>query len=428
MRPLDIIGSATSNMMRSKVRTLLTIIAVFIGAFTITLTLGLGSGISSYIDRQLGALGGEDVLIIQPKVEAPSTDGPREYDPTSNAATGGQAAFLTAMLDSKDIETIEKQPGLRDVKPLLLVTPSFIEGSSQKKYQLTAQQLVEGTNYDITSGSVPSSDPDIPEILLTADYVDKLGYESDSAAVGQTVQIGIMTPLNELRIVPAKVSGVQRVSILSQGGMTAGDALVQRLYDVQTEGLPSESTEKYMGAVARFDSSKGEESLSRLKSELEEKGFTALTVADQIGVIQTVINAITAVLVFFGAIALLAASFGIINTLYMSVQERTKEIGLMKAIGMSRFKVFLLFSIEAVLIGFWGSLLGVLAAIGVGQIVNQIASDSLLKDLPGFDLTNFPLLDVLSVMAVIMVIAFLAGTLPARRAAKQDPITALRYE
>ncbi|QIM19637.1 FtsX-like permease family protein [Leucobacter coleopterorum] len=75
-----------------------------------------------------------------------------------------------------------------------------------------------------------------------------------------------------------------------------------------------------------------------------------------------------------------------------------------------------------------GSLLGIVAAWGLGQAVNQIAADSFLKDLPGFDLMLFPIGSLATIVAVILVITFLAGTLPARRAAKLDPIDALRYE
>ena len=135
-----------------------------------------------------------------------------------------------------------------------------------------------------------------------------------------------------------------------------------------------------------------------------------------------------AVLNFFAGIALLAASFGIVNTLLMAVQERTKEIGLMKAMGMSSRKVFLLFSTEAMLLGFWGSLIGSLAGVTVGLVANKVATDTFLKDLVGFELTSFPLLSIFVIMFIIMMIAFLAGTLPARRASKKDPIEALRYE
>ena len=101
-----------------------------------------------------------------------------------------------------------------------------------------------------------------------------------------------------------------------------------------------------------------------------------MTVEDEIGMIRQVINAITGVLTLFGAIALLAASFGIINTLYMSVQDRTREIGLMKAMGMGRFKVFLTFSIEALLIGFWGGVTGIAGAVVAGHFLNDFATTS----------------------------------------------------
>ena len=112
----------------------------------------------------------------------------------------------------------------------------------------------------------------------------------------------------------------------------------------------------------------------------------------------------------------------------MSVQERTREIGLLKAMGMSRGRIFRIFSLEAIMIGFWGSLLGLGAAMLVGRTINNYATETFLKGLEGFSLTIFTPLNGLVVCLTIMAIAFIAGALPSRRAAKQDPIEALRYE
>jgi putative ABC transport system permease protein len=142
----------------------------------------------------------------------------------------------------------------------------------------------------------------------------------------------------------------------------------------------------------------------------------------------TALNVIIVVFDMFGVIALLAASFGIVNTLLMSIQERTKEIGLMKALGMSPRRIFTLFSIEAILIGFWGSVLGVGFAALLGKVVNTIGQHGFLKDFTGLSLLTFPLTTIIVVVIGIMLIAFLAGTLPAIRASKKDPIEALRYE
>ncbi|HXD81423.1 MAG TPA: FtsX-like permease family protein [Candidatus Acidoferrum sp.] len=108
--------------------------------------------------------------------------------------------------------------------------------------------------------------------------------------------------------------------------------------------------------------------------------------------------------------------------------KRTKEIGLMRALGMGRRRIFLLFSSEAVLIGFWGSILGVAFAALAGQVISAVGTNGFLKDYPGLSLMTFPPSTVVAVVIGIMLIAFLAGTLPALGASRKDPIEALRYE
>ena len=100
----------------------------------------------------------------------------------------------------------------------------------------------------------------------------------------------------------------------------------------------------------------------------------------------------------------------------------------MKALGMGPKRIFMLFSIEAVLIGFWGSALGVCFAALIGKVVNTIGTHGFLKDFTGLSLLTFPLSTIAIVIVGIMLIAFLAGTLPAFRASRKDPIEALRYE
>ena len=133
--------------------------------------------------------------------------------------------------------------------------------------------------------------------------------------------------------------------------------------------------------------------MEAIKADLADHGYTANTVADQIGVIQTVIDGIIGVLNAFGVIALIAASFGIINTLLMSVQERTREIGLMKAMGMGGGRIYALFSTEAVFIGFLGSIFGA-AAWGVGVVANGVLAGGVLAELEGLEVLRFELVPV----------------------------------
>lgn len=428
MKLIDIIRDANSNLLRSKARTILTVIAIFIGAMTLTITNGIGQGVSKYIDQQLGNLGAEDVIVVQPKMDETFGTGPQEYDPDKASSPASGLGFSMPLLQEKDIKNITTVPGVINAEPLLTAAPDYIVGPNDKKFQLMVSAYIAGTNLGLASGQLPDNGSAQNEIALPFDYSAALGFASADEAVGKTVKIGITSANGKQREISATVIGVQETSLINLGGANANDALMRNLSAVQAEGQPAGMTHGYMAVIARVDKNANESEMQRIKDDIKAKDYAAQTVQDQIGLFKQVIGAIIAVLNFFAVIALLAASFGIVNTLLMAVQERTKEIGLMKAMGLSKNKIFLLFSIEAILLGFWGSLLGSLAGIGIGQVANRVASDTFLKDLPGFALTSFSVPSVVIIMLIIMTIAFMAGTVPARRASRKNPIEALRYE
>jgi putative ABC transport system permease protein len=426
----DIFLTASSNLFRAKLRSSLTIVAIFIGAFTLTITSGIGAGISKYIDQQLGNLGAANVLLVQPAANAASPDAttPKKYDPTKTTSATGGFRESSAVLTQSDLDKIKAHPGITSVTPELAVAADYITAPGADKYQVEISSNIRGTNLDLAAGSNLNDNATGYEIVLPLNYVSSLGFSSPQSAIGQTVTIALTNALGKQILQPATVTGVQQQSIIGGGGATINNALTQQLYNLQTEGLPAASKGKYQVATAVFDSSFTAAQISSLESDLKNQGYTAETLQDQIGTFKTVIAGVIDVLDAFAIIALLAASFGIINTLLMAVQERTKEIGLMKSMGMASGRIFMLFSAEAVMIGFWGSLLGVGVAYGVGSLADHVLSKGFLKDLPGLQIVAFPPLSILLIMLIIMAIAFLAGTLPARRAAKQNPIDALRYE
>ena len=431
MRTRDIFTTAASNMFRSKLRTSLTILAIFIGAFTLTLTTGIGSGISKYIDQQVSAVGAKDVLIIQPAGDTSGiggTDTPKKYDPTKKiAASGAKGVGNITLLTSQDVAKITAVPGIKSVSPAKTVAADYIS-SGTDKYQISVTQYIPGTNLTLASGKPFSSSTSAYEVVIPVNYVSGLGYANNDAAAGKKVTIAVTDGTGSLHEVSATVVGVLQKSIVGGAAITVNTPLLDALYDFQSLGLPTAATTSYQMATARFDSSFTPAQVTALKQTLKDKGYTATTVDDQIGVFKTVINAIIAVLDVFAIIALLAASFGIINTLLMSVQERTKEIGLMKAMGMSGQRIFALFSFEAILLGLMGSVIGVAIAEVVGTIANHIVSTGFLKDLAGLQLLTFTPQSILIIVGLVMGIAFLAGTLPAYRAARQNPIDSLRYE
>ncbi|MGO4103607.1 ABC transporter permease [Leifsonia sp. YAF41] len=429
MNPLDLVRTAIGNSFRSKLRTGLTVVAIFIGAFTLTITSAIGTGISNYINAQVEAIGAADVLTITKTTDASTSasDGPAKYDPNQATVNGGPPGVTITPISAEDLTVIEATPGLSDVNPITRVTPTFIEFADNGKYVITVNPGATLTKADLAAGGQLSENSTENEVMLPTSYLENLGFASAEAAIGEAVTIGVNDYQGTAHEVPATVVGVQNETLLGSG-VGLNQQLTTELSRIQATGRPAGLPLGYQVATARIASGSTTAEVDTIKNDLADQGFTALTVADQIGSFETVINGIIGVLNAFAVIALIAAGFGIINTLLMSVQERTREIGLMKAMGMSGGKVYALFSMEAVFIGFLGSAIGALVAIILGSVVSDALANTVLSGLPGLHLMQFAPGSIAIIILVVMLIAFLAGTLPARRAARQNPIDALRYE
>ncbi|NHW47428.1 ABC transporter permease [Paenarthrobacter sp. MSM-2-10-13] len=429
MSALDLLRSAFANTFRSKLRTTLTVLALFVGSFTLTLTTAVGAGVSSYVTNQVASLGAEDVFLIsRSSVTATTEPGPRKYDPATSSPDNGAGNPLTgsaSALTDADIAALGAIKGLSNVTPISPVSVDWITTGTSDKYQFTIAPTSSIAQADLAAGKQLDASSEEPQIVLPEDYIEALGLTSAQDAVGLQVTLGFSDVLGASHETKATVVGVARTSLLSSGA-GANAALVDRVAEQQKAG--SDKPDRYQVAVAYFPTDATDSEIAALKEEIAASGMSAQTIQDQLGIVQTIISGITGVLNAFAIIALVAAAFGIVNTLLMSVQERTREIGLMKAMGMSNGRVFALFSLEAVLIGFLGSVLGVVVAVLIGFPLNSALASGPLEGLSGLNLLLFQPSGIAAVIILIVVIALLAGTLPARRAAKKNPIDALRYE
>jgi putative ABC transport system permease protein len=428
MKPVEILKTAIANSFRSKLRTTLTVLAIFVGAFTLTITNGLGTGISNYIDSQLAAVGpGNAFTVTKTDTSGNTGTGPKKYDPTvKRVAAGGRPGSSELTLEQSDLDKIGAIPGITGVTPVTRISPDYIQWSSHDKYQLSVSalagaqpQLASGANLDDTSSQA--------QLLLPMSYIGPLGFADNGQAIGQDVTIGITDATGSMHTVAGRVAGVEQDSLLSSSGIAVNKTLSTALKQAQATGALPTAASTWTDATASFAPSSAAQ-VTEMKSNLTAAGYTAQTLDDRIGTVKTVINGIIGVLDAFAVIALLAAGFGIVNTLLMSVQERTREIGLMKAMGMGSGSVFALFSTEAAFIGLLGSVIGSAAAIGLGTAVSGALARGPLSDLPGLHILAFAPGPVGAVVLLVMVIAFIAGTLPAWRAARQNPIDSLRYE
>lgn len=423
MKLLDIILTANRNLMRSKLRTIFTILAIFVGGFTLTLTTALNTGANEYLQRQLGNVSVPGVFQVVPKTDLNplQSDGVKEYDPATKQASA--VDILNATFTQEDVDKLAKVEGVESARPLYALSGTYIScaDGTGKKYQVG--QIVQnfGLKLDLAAGRLLSGD-DKDGIVITEDYASAMGLAGQEG-VNKKIKLAYENARGSIEEREVTVVGVMKKTLLTSGQLYVSFDVAQAIAEDQGKAV------RFFGSMVTFKGVTDATDETVLKDRLQDAGnFTAMSIKERIGTVTSVVGAITAALNVVGIIALIAASFGIINTLLMSVYERTQEIGLMKALGMRRGKVFTLFALEAALVGFWGSVVAVGAATIASHFVNQFAAQSFLKDFEGFTLLVVNPMNALFVVGLIMLIAFIAGTFPAIKASRLNPIEALRSE
>jgi putative ABC transport system permease protein len=424
MKFFDILKRSLKSLSNSKLRTILTVMAIIVGAFTLSLTTGLGEGVKKAIDAQVSMVGFKNGLVITAKStgassSSPNANEPTKYDPNKDTRT------MIKYMSEDDFNKIKQINGVESLTKLYTINSEYINTSSSDKYEISLSSVINNLDMNLVAGE-KLLDNDSGKILITEKYVKALGFSDVGDSINKKVQITFKTALGESFTNEYTIKGIIPNSFINNGASFIDLSDSETLNSRIMKGSPLDG--KYVGFIGTFPANYSSEELLKLKSELDKAGYTAQTLDDQIAMIKGVITGLQIVLGIFGAIAILASTFGIVNTLLMSVYERVKEIGLMKALGMSSGTVFLLFSIEASLLGFLGGVFGVLFAIGVGAIGNYIFHQQKLFGLEGSDILSFNVIQMCLIVGALTLISLLAGVLPAIKAAKLDPIVALASE
>ena len=288
----------------------------------------------------------------------------------------------------------------------------------------------------VSAGRLPTSDA-ASEILLTDNQATALGYRSSALAIGSRVTFsatsGTIVPgAKSNTVTKAAPMDLVVVGIVSSHYTPAGAPGGLVPYSLTTsnwEKLAKQNGWKsgeFSSIMLLADSGMAVESL---RQHVEGLGFQTQTFGDQFRTFEDLLGKMRVALLGLALVALLLACLGIANTMYTAVLERTKEIGVLKALGSRSRDILLLFVAEAAVIGLAGGLIGALFAVALARLGNA-AVDRLTQAVSttGFDVfrTSVPIMLAAIVLAVVL--STVSGLLPAVRAAAHDPARALRYE
>lgn len=450
----DIVRRSSRSIFSAKVRTLLTAFAIAVGTFSLTLTLAASNGAENFIDQIISENFDPTELIVANDERILGNDGssnqPIPYDSgftDTSSAAGARIQIRT--LDEQDIEAIRAVDNVERVRKDITVNALYATRDGSDKYIATIAAFNEFQQPTVLAGTI-----DTPlenrELLLPEAWLDSLDFNTPESAIGEEITIALReSPFinasaqtesipsdptertNEANITEEtyRIAAVLAQPTTAQPGtelyMYVSEDEAMRLEKITREGSDAFGT--YSIVFAKIQGGEDAAALEAAQEEIRAMGYTAQSVQETQDFLNQIIAVLQGIVAAFGVIAIIASVFGIINTMYISVIQRTREIGLMKALGMSSRDVGRLFRFEAAWIGFLGGAIGSIGAVTLGLLINPWVSEQLQLGEDTY-LLLFNIWQIIGLILILIVVSILAGWLPSRKAAKLDPIAALRTE
>ena len=421
----DQIRTAVSNVGRRKLRSALASLGVVVGTLTIVIMVSLAAGVRQQINRQFASIG-LDRLTVTPPGGGRGGFGPPGFDFFGLAA---RKKIITA----EDVARWKKLPGVTQIIPEVNLPGSIgLEVSANGTNQAVRLSGAEPMRGNFSFQELPqpvAGSLELPEsggIILSQGAAQSLGISSNQFAglIGQNVAAVLRTSRGETQSYPLRVSGISQERSRNIQVSIADRVAMKNWWFNTTNTLEREGYD--FVTVRSTDVTQA----IALTKQFQKDGFSVQSLEIVVEVANRVVSVITAMFMLIGGIALLVATIGIANTMVMAIYERTREIGILKAMGASRGEIRQMFMLEAGCIGFIGGviglLLGWLAGLGLNQVIHLY---SRMRDIPmrgDFFVVSLTL--ALGVVAFATFIGLVAGLLPAQRAAKLDPLQALRHE
>lgn len=411
MNLLENIRSVWHMIGRNKIRSFLTMLGIIIGVMSVIIVMSVGAGAQSLILNQVKSMGSNLVGILPGKAD--------EKGPPASV----MGVVITTLTDD-------------DIKALVKEIPYFIAGNGYVRGTDTVTRNDQQIDTNFTGVNADYIDVEEAKVVTgrffsedeekTNARVAVLGYEVakelflDENPVGQQIKIkkSYFTVVGVM--VKRGVSGMQNQDNQIFVPLTTAQKLLLGINHISFARLKVDKAENVDSAVAQT------KDILRERHDIENPendDFSVRSMAQGLEAITSITDALTMFLVAVAAIALIVGGVGIMNIMLAAVQERTREIGLRKAVGAKNKNIIIQFLIESIMITSLGGIIGIILGIFISYLVAMIAQNL------GYDWEFVVSTEAIILGCFVSVgVGLTFGIIPARKASRLDPIEALRYE
>ncbi len=458
MRFSDALEFARTSLAKRRLRTFLTAAGVMIGIGALVSMIAFGKGMQKNVSRAFTSSDLFTTLMVMPGgAPVPGRGGPGEDPDDGLRPAAKDPGRPDAVLDDAAVAAIAAIPGVVLAYPDIGF-PAMVGygGASEfRLVQVIPSAVAAGRAGKVKWGRAYASD-DEEGVVVSQAFLRRFGTADPAAAVGRTVSLttvsidlGRLATLNLGALLSGDASPVARETtefpIL---GVTAAEAFGEegRLAPSgvmippgpakRIKRLPISSVWDLfrvqggrLGHSAATVKLRSLRDLEAVRGEVHKRGFATFALADQFDEITKAFTIMDMVLAAVGMIAIVVAALGIVNTMVMSILERTREIGVMKAVGASDADIRRIFFFESGAIGLIGGAAGCLLGWAVSLVINRVVDLYLARQgLPSISYFAFPAWIFLGAVGFAVLVSLASGIYPARRAARVDPVVALRHD
>jgi len=447
MKPRDLTDLALRNLREAILRNALTTLGVAVGVASLVAMLSLGVGLQQLASKRLSQSGLFDTIFVTPKNSFRGMGRPQREVVSDKPPRP---------LDDDARKELEKLPNVIEVYPQIRFFTevrfnnkpfgTVVAGMPESSRNAGAFDGMQGNffsspkaNEAILQIEFAKDLSDKPSSLvgqqLTLRYAERQAIPSTSADTGADTTGGFSVVPKELQL---KIIGIvetepaagyggygnARLLMPLQTASTLRAAQVNDLRDIVRGNTENKATYASLSVRAKSPSQ-----VEKLEASIKGLGFNAFSLLDASKSLQTFFRVFDSLLGIFGSLALAVATLGIVNTLVMAILERRREIGVLKALGAADTDVQQLFFVEAGVMGFLGGILGVAFGWLLGRAITFGTNVYLQRQsLNPIDLSSVPWWLMIGGVIFAVIVSLIAGLYPASRAAKLNPIDALRYE